>query len=82
MQLANRLFSFQSNVFAEMDQAKQLARQKGQKIIDLSLGSSDLPVSPRILDRSLTPAPTAICCSTAPVRFVRQQRHGMRKNLA
>jgi aspartate/methionine/tyrosine aminotransferase len=50
MQLANRLLSFNSNVFAEMDQAKQLARTKGQKIIDLSLGSSDLPVSPRILE--------------------------------
>ncbi len=50
MQLANRLLSFKSNVFAEMDQAKQLARTKGQEIIDLSLGSSDLPVSPRILD--------------------------------
>ncbi len=50
MQLANRLLSFKSNVFAEMDQAKQLARAKGQEIIDLSLGSSDLPVSPRILD--------------------------------
>jgi aspartate/methionine/tyrosine aminotransferase len=50
MQLANRLLSFKSNVFAEMDQAKQLARTKGQDIIDLSLGSSDLPVSHRILD--------------------------------
>lgn len=50
MQLANRLLSFKSNVFAEMDQAKQLARLKGQEIIDLSLGSSDLPVSPRILE--------------------------------
>lgn len=50
MQLANRLLSFKSNVFAEMDQAKKLARTKGQDIIDLSLGSSDLPVSPRILD--------------------------------
>jgi aspartate/methionine/tyrosine aminotransferase len=50
MQLANRLLSLKSNVFAEMDQAKKLARTKGQEIIDLSLGSSDLPVSPRILD--------------------------------
>jgi aspartate/methionine/tyrosine aminotransferase len=50
MQLANRLFSLKSNVFAEMDQAKQLARVKGQDLIDLSLGSSDLPVSDRILD--------------------------------
>jgi aspartate/methionine/tyrosine aminotransferase len=50
MQLANRLLSFKPNVFAEMDRAKQLARLKGQEIIDLSLGSSDLPVSPRILE--------------------------------
>ncbi|WP_404791376.1 LL-diaminopimelate aminotransferase [Altericista sp. CCNU0014] len=50
MQLSNRLLSFKSNVFAEMDRAKQLARGKGQDIIDLSLGSSDLPVSPRILE--------------------------------
>jgi aspartate/methionine/tyrosine aminotransferase len=47
--LAHRLSSFKSNVFAEMDQAKQLARLQGQQIIDLSLGSSDLPVSPKIL---------------------------------
>jgi aspartate/methionine/tyrosine aminotransferase len=49
MQLANRLNSFHSNVFATMDHAKQLARSSGKDLIDLSLGSSDLPVSPRIL---------------------------------
>jgi aspartate/methionine/tyrosine aminotransferase len=48
--LANRLSCFKSNVFAEMDQAKQLARSQGQQIIDLSLGSSDLAVSPKILE--------------------------------
>ncbi len=49
MQLAHRLNSFGSNVFAIMDHAKQLARSNGKDLIDLSLGSSDLPVSPRIL---------------------------------
>lgn len=33
-----------------MDHAKQLARDNGKDLIDLSLGSSDLPVSPRILE--------------------------------
>lgn len=47
--LANRLSRFKANVFAEMDQSKQLARSQGQQIIDLSLGSSDLPVSSKIL---------------------------------
>jgi aspartate/methionine/tyrosine aminotransferase len=50
MQFANRLLSLPSNVFAEMDQAKQLARSQGQTLIDLSLGSSDLPVAPYILE--------------------------------
>jgi aspartate/methionine/tyrosine aminotransferase len=50
MQLANRLQAVQSNVFAVMDHAKQLARSNGLDLIDLSLGSSDLPVSPRVLE--------------------------------
>jgi aspartate/methionine/tyrosine aminotransferase len=50
MQLADRLQSVQSNVFAVMDHAKQLARSRGLASIDLSLGSSDLPVSPRVLE--------------------------------
>ena len=45
MQFADRLHAFQSNVFADMDQAKNLARAAGQSVIDLSLGSSDLAVS-------------------------------------
>jgi aspartate/methionine/tyrosine aminotransferase len=49
IQLATRLSGFKFNVFAAMDQAKQLARSQGKQIIDLSLGSSDLPVSPKIL---------------------------------
>lgn len=46
--LAHRLTGLQSNVFADMDHAKALARQAGQEIIDLSLGSSDLAVDPLI----------------------------------
>ena len=46
LQFAQRLQSFQSNVFADMDQAKAEAMANGKKIIDLSLGSSDLPASP------------------------------------
>jgi aspartate/methionine/tyrosine aminotransferase len=49
MQLADRLQFIKSNVFADMDLAKAQALRSGLKIIDLSLGSSDLPTSPRIL---------------------------------
>jgi aspartate/methionine/tyrosine aminotransferase len=47
--LADRLSAMQGNVFAEMDRAKAAARSRGQAIIDLSLGSSDLPVAGDIL---------------------------------
>ncbi|MGV2828627.1 LL-diaminopimelate aminotransferase [Myxosarcina sp. GI1(2024)] len=50
MQFARRLTSFSHNVFADMDRAKAMARETGQEIIDLSLGSSDLPVARHILD--------------------------------
>ena len=40
-----RLQSLQANVFADMDRAKAQAIAAGQIIIDLSLGSSDLPAS-------------------------------------
>ena len=43
MKFANRLQSLSANVFADMDKAKTAAKAKGQEIIDLSLGSSDLP---------------------------------------
>ena len=49
MQFAQRLQSFSSNVFADMDRAKTLARNSGREIIDLSLGSSDLPVAAQTL---------------------------------
>jgi aspartate/methionine/tyrosine aminotransferase len=49
MKFAERLTNLQANVFADMDQAKAQARTAGKSIIDLSLGSSDLPVAPEIL---------------------------------
>ena len=45
MQFASRLRSLERNVFADMDLAKTNARSLGKEIIDLSLGSSDLPVA-------------------------------------
>ncbi|HEY9887519.1 MAG TPA: LL-diaminopimelate aminotransferase [Candidatus Obscuribacterales bacterium] len=49
MKFADRLAPLQTNVFADMDRAKAAARQSGQTIIDLSLGSSDLPAAPHVL---------------------------------
>jgi aspartate/methionine/tyrosine aminotransferase len=50
MQFSDRLQSIASNVFADMDTAKSLAKAAGQQIIDLSLGSSDLATNPRVLE--------------------------------
>jgi aspartate/methionine/tyrosine aminotransferase len=50
MQLADRLQPLQTNVFADMDRAKAKARAAGRQIIDLSLGSSDLPTPKHVLD--------------------------------
>jgi aspartate/methionine/tyrosine aminotransferase len=47
---ADRMIPLAGNVFADMDRAKTAARDAGQDLIDLSLGSSDLPVAPHILD--------------------------------
>ncbi|MBE9029721.1 LL-diaminopimelate aminotransferase [filamentous cyanobacterium LEGE 11480] len=49
MRFANRLATLQANVFADMDRAKQQAVAAGQDLIDLSLGSSDLPTPPHVL---------------------------------
>jgi len=49
VQLARRLAPLQANVFADMDRAKAQAQAAGQEIIDLSLGSSDLPAAPPVL---------------------------------
>ncbi|MBD2461045.1 LL-diaminopimelate aminotransferase [Oscillatoria sp. FACHB-1407] len=50
MQFANRLEPLQANVFADMDRAKARARAVGRDVIDLSLGSSDLPTPPHVLE--------------------------------
>ena len=44
MQFARRLETLSQNVFADMDRAKTKAKNLGKEIIDISLGSSDLPV--------------------------------------
>jgi len=49
MEFANRLAPLRANVFADMDQAKARARAAGRDIIDLSLGSSDLPTPEPVL---------------------------------
>lgn len=49
MEFAQRLRDFQRNVFADMDRAKGEAIARGQHLIDLSLGSSDLPTPEPIL---------------------------------
>ena len=50
MQFAKRLDPLKFNVFADMDRAKAQARAAGQNVIDLSLGSSDLPAAAHITD--------------------------------
>ncbi|BAY16089.1 aminotransferase class I and II [Anabaenopsis circularis NIES-21] len=50
MQFAQRLQPLQFNVFAEMDRAKAAALSVGQQLIDLSLGSSDLPTEAHVLE--------------------------------
>ena len=50
MQFADRIQPLQTNVFADMDTAKAKARAAGKELIDLSLGSSDLPTDPKVLD--------------------------------
>jgi aspartate/methionine/tyrosine aminotransferase len=50
MQFAKRLQPLQTNVFADMDQAKAKAKASSQDIIDLSLGSSDLPASEHVVE--------------------------------
>ncbi|NWF60533.1 MAG: LL-diaminopimelate aminotransferase [Fischerella sp.] len=50
MQFAKRLQPLQSNVFADMDRAKAKALAAGQQLIDLSLGSSDLPAAAHAIE--------------------------------
>ena len=49
MLFADRLAPLQTNVFADMDRAKGRARAAGKPIVDLSLGSSDLPTPDHVL---------------------------------
>lgn len=76
VRFADRLSALQSNVFADMDRAKQQAVVSGQDLIDLSLGSSDLPTPPHILAtiaESLTDPEThgyLLFRETAPFRKV------------
>jgi aspartate/methionine/tyrosine aminotransferase len=49
LSFADRLSGLSANVFADMDRAKRSAVNAGQDLIDLSLGSSDLPTPPHIL---------------------------------
>lgn len=51
MQFSKRLEPLRSNVFADMDRAKAKALVMGRDLIDLSLGSSDVPVADHIIDR-------------------------------
>jgi aspartate/methionine/tyrosine aminotransferase len=50
MQFAKRLQPLQSNVFADMDRAKAVAVAAGRELIDLSLGSSDLPAQDHVIE--------------------------------
>lgn len=49
MQFAQRIQPLQTNVFADMDRAKGAAIAAGREVIDLSLGSSDLPAADHVL---------------------------------
>ena len=50
MEFAKRIESLSRNVFADMDRAKGEAKAVGKEIIDLSLGSCDLPAAPHTLE--------------------------------
>ena len=50
MQFASRLQPLKSNVFADMDVAKAKALANGRELIDLSLGSSDLPAESHVIE--------------------------------
>jgi len=54
MELSKRIKPLKSNVFADMDRAKTEAIKNGKKLIDLSLGSSDLPTPKHILNAIAT----------------------------
>jgi aspartate/methionine/tyrosine aminotransferase len=54
MRFSSRIQHISRNVFSDMDRAKAEARASGKQIIDLSLGSTDLPAAPHILETIAT----------------------------
>jgi aspartate/methionine/tyrosine aminotransferase len=50
MRFSKRIQPLKQNVFADMDRAKAEALAMGRSLIDLSLGSSDLPAAPHVLE--------------------------------
>ncbi|VEP13692.1 LL-diaminopimelate aminotransferase 2 [Hyella patelloides LEGE 07179] len=50
MEFAKRIQPLSSNVFADMDRAKGQAIAQGKDIIDLSLGSSDIPAAAHTIE--------------------------------
>ncbi len=88
MKFANRLNQLQFNVFADMDQAKAMAVAHGKHLIDLSLGSSDLPVAEHILSAigtSLADPKThgyALFHSTRPFREAAANWYSQRYGIA
>ena len=86
MQFAKRLEPLKFNVFAAMDRAKAEARAAGQNVIDLSLGSSDLPAAAHITDaiaRSLSDSKThGYLLFNGTEISGKLQLAGTRKNLA
>lgn len=54
MRFSSRIKHISRNVFADMDRAKAEARASGKQIIDLSLGSTDLPTASHILETIAT----------------------------
>ena len=50
IKFAKRLEHLQANVFADMDRAKARAKAAGRDLIDLSLGSSDQPAGPHVIE--------------------------------
>ena len=61
IKFAKRLEHLQANVFADMDRAKTRAKAAGRDLIDLSLGSSDQPADPHVIEaiaQSLSDAST------------------------